>query len=102
MHDRALGATEYSGEDRERDGCIAEDVPAAIQLKKESLTPEARLPGDAARRSFWTILIPRGGIEVGTIRIRDVIEDDARQRYQVIAPYLTGFGYSLLVELLDL
>jgi len=99
---QALGATEYGGEDRERERCIAGDIEAAIQLKKETLKPAADLPGDAARRTFWTILIPRCALPAETIRIRDIIEDDAGARYQVIAPYLNGMGYSLLAELLDL
>lgn len=99
---RTFGAGEYSGADRAREECIAEAIPAAIQLKKETMEPPAKLPGDTARRTFWTILIPRQALPSDvTVRLRDIIEDDAKMRYQVTAPYMTALGYQLFAELLE-
>lgn len=100
--DRALGATDYGGETREREECLAEDVEAAIQFKSEAPRPQAELPGDTVRRTLWKILIPRDALPIGSVRIRDIIEDDTKVRYQVTAPYLNAMGHSILAELLDL
>lgn len=106
ISERSLGAGEYSGQRRrgaEHEECIAEDVQASIQMKKEAQRPEGQLPGDAVRRTLWQVMIPRGELpDDVSIRLRDIIEDEkTRQRYQVLGPYLTGLGHQLLAELLE-
>lgn len=100
---RGLGAsTGYGGQTRATDEEIAKDVPASIQLKGDAGRPQAQLPGDASRRTYWKILIPRDALQLGTVRLSDIIEDDMKVRYQVLAPYLNAFGHSLLCERMDL
>lgn len=104
ISDRSLGAGRYSGlRRRGEEECIAEDVQAAIQLKKEAQRPEGQLPADTARRTLWQVMIPRAALaDDVSIRLRDVIEDQkSGARYQVLGPYLTGLAYQLLVELLE-
>lgn len=100
--DGGFGATGYRGAREDREEPIADDLPAAIQLKSEGPKPGAELPGDALHRSIWRILIPLASLEPGKVRVRDVIEDRSGQRYQVTAPYVTAFAHQITAEKLDL
>ena len=91
----------YSGLDPANETPIASDLPASIQLKKERGKPDPDLPSDAAAKSFWTVLIPRGSAALGLIQTNDVITDDLGVRYQVIGAYWNSLGYALLVERLE-
>lgn len=72
--------------------------PASIQLKKEVGIPPAKLPGDAARTTYWTIFVQT---TLGTIRDRDILIDDQSARYQVTAAYWNSLGYACLCERLE-
>lgn len=64
-------------------------------------SPQAGLPADASQRSYWKILTQPGTVEPGSIHTRDIVTDDLGVRYQVVAPYLNTYGYTLLSERLE-
>jgi hypothetical protein len=71
---------------------------ALIDFKKDSGHVPVNLPGDASKRTYWTI-----GVRApkGTFLEWDLATDENGARYQIVAPYWTPLGYAMLAERLD-
>lgn len=66
-------------------------MSAAIQMKKDSSSQPAHLPGDISKRVYWELLTPPG-TQLITIISNDEIHDDLGKKYQVVGVYLTAMG----------
>lgn len=101
---RGLGKVGYNGQrpgNQQHEQSVAEKLPASIQLMKGMGRPASGLPGDAAQKTIWRILIPLSAIANGAIKTHDVVIDDLGERYDVTAAYWNSLGYGLLTEKLD-
>lgn len=96
-----VGVVGYGGVQQSNETPVASGIQAAIQEKKEGGKPDARLPADASRRTYWKVLIPLAALANGTINDRDIVTDDLGARYQVISNYWNSLGYNLLCERLE-
>jgi hypothetical protein len=94
------GINGYGGQVPSTETAVASGLPASIQYVKQRGPEEARLPGDS-HKTEWRVFIPLAAIARGLIETRDIVTDDAGQRYQVIAPYWDSLGYQLTCELLE-
>lgn len=94
------GAVGYRGQTETDEGCIARDLPASVQLRRSSGKPDAHLPGDA-KLSNWRILLPLGVIDASKVHTRDIVTDDAGERYQIDAAYMTSLGLQIAAERLE-
>ncbi len=95
-----LGAGEYSGELPTQEIQIAGPLSAAVQMKKTSGRPAGGMPGDAAQKTFWLVLIPN--FNPGIVETRDIITDDLGDRYQTLSNYVTPLSANFLCEKLDI
>lgn len=77
---------------------IARGLPANIQIKKESGTLVAKLPGDIARRTYWLVSFYAPD---ETVRDGDIITDGEGYRYQVTAANWQSISYQCLCERLE-
>lgn len=91
-----VGFTGYSGLSKQDETPVVSDLRASIQLKKQGGAPEAKLPGDVAKKQFWVIFIRAAAL--GTIKKHDIITDDLGIRYQVNGCYWNSLGYNILAE----
>jgi hypothetical protein len=96
-----VGAVPYGGLSPKNEALIAEEIDASVQMRSSGSAPSPGLPGDASKRTYWKVLIPRAALDDGTVQRNDIVTDECRQRYQVIGPYWTSLGYNLLVERLE-
>lgn len=90
----------YSGESPDDEFVVAGPLAAAIQMKRLSGKPAGGMPGDAASKTFWLVLIPQLG--PGIAEVRDIVTDEAGVRYQITSPYVAGFGANFIAERLDI
>ena len=77
---------------------IALNLPANINIKKESGTLEANLPADVGRRTFWEASFVALD---GSIKDGDIITDGEGYRYQVAAASWQSIYYKCLCERLE-
>lgn len=96
-----VGAIGYGGQTKATETQVAQALPASIQAKKEGSRPDAGLPGDASKRTYWRVFIPAASLAKGQILARDIVTDDLGTRYQVLAPYWNSLGHNLMCELLE-
>ncbi len=94
--DTTVGFAGYSGLSAADETAVVSGLAASIQLKKQGGAPEAKLPGDVAKKPFWAIFIRRAAL--GVIRKHDIITDDLGNRYQVDGCYWNSLGYNILAE----
>ena len=73
----------YGGVTPDQFATIPATLRAHIAAERQGTSPEAKLPGDAAGQSIWSISFPR--MKLGVVRSRDVIVDELGQRYEVIS-----------------
>lgn len=76
---------------------VATNVPAYVLLKTERGAQPAKLPGDAALRAFYDVLL---WLPANTVQSRDLVSDGTH-RYQVTAAQWSLLGYTLLCERLE-
>lgn len=93
-----VGEIGYGGHVQADEDTLFTDIPASIQQKKEGGKPDAGLPGDTAKRTFWRIFF---NLPNGSVNSRDIIIDELGVRYEVMAPYWNSLGYNCLCERLE-
>lgn len=92
-----VGVVGYSGTNPTNETVVVAGVPASIQVKRPSSRTANDLPASAPSPILWNVLIPlSANIAVGTLKDRDIVTDDAGDRYQVEAAYWNSLGWSLL------
>lgn len=94
------GTVGYGGVTQQQETVVAKCLPASIQLNKVRGKPDGGVPADASKTQ-WRVFIPRAAAPLGLIAVRDVITDDLKQRYQVLAPYWNSLGHALTCERLE-
>lgn len=96
-----FGNVGYNAELPVNETVVASGLPASIQLSRQGAKPDAMLPGDQDKRTYWKVIIPLGALAQGVARVRDLVTDDLGVRYQVLGPYFNSLGYTLLCERLE-
>lgn len=94
------GKIAYGGQTQTAEMLIVADVACNIQLRREGQKSVSGLPGDANRPTY-DIRIPRAALANGTVRDRDIAEDDLGQRYVVQSDYWDSLGYAIRAERLE-
>ena len=90
---------EYAGDQKDNETpvdrhCRHKDIPASIQLRREGQKNPVGLPADGTA-PYWDIFIPRRALARGKVMQRDIVTDDAGERYQVSANAWDSMGYRL-------
>ena len=93
-----VGVQPYSGLQASTETAVASGISASIQLDRSGERPLGGLPGDAAGRGTWKIMIPRAQLAKGVVLDQDVVTDDQGLRYQVTNAYWDSLGYALRTE----
>ena len=77
---------------------IALNLPANINIKKESGRLAANLPGDVSKRTYWLASFSAAN---GTVRDGDIITDGEGYRYSVTGANWQSIYYQCLCERLE-
>lgn len=96
-----FGQSPYSGESPGSETVIASGLSASIQMKATGNRPDAGLPADASKKTYWRILIPLSQLAPGIVKTRDIITDDLGERYTVTSNYFSSLGANFLAEKLE-
>lgn len=95
-----VGAIGYGGVTTAAETVILTGLPASIQALTGK-RGELDLPAAAYSQSQWKIFLPRNAAGLGSILSRDIVVDDAGERYQIFASYWNSLGFQLRALLLE-
>jgi len=91
----------YGGVDPSDETTVLRNIPASIQLKGGAGERHNPLPADTSATGSWDIFIPRHAVAQGKIKARDIIVDEAGERYHVTHSYWSPLGHRLRCRLLE-
>ena len=93
-----VGLQGYSSFANQAPVVYAQNIPAVINLKKQTGKAEVGLPGDAALRAFYDAAFY---LPDGFVQHRDIVVDNNGLRYQVVSVSSGLLGTQALLEILE-
>ena len=76
-------------------------VACSIQEYRAAQRPIDNLPGSEAITPSYKIFIPKRSLLLGSLLLRDLIQDDIGYRYTVMDTYCNSLGYRIYAEILE-